>query len=175
MRFNWHCSLVMVTFNICTSCLRIQEGILPERMAQLKGQAGIQTGTGEIRDVSEFLVIFRFTPRAAHWFSACLSLSPNRFPISFIGLLPCQPCCEGLVLLTTEVFKATDLKLPIGFPHTPAALCQHFTWIEIRHEKVTDGANIKILFDCVQDLLPPGSYWTLMNWNIACMYKIRCI
>lgn len=118
MQFNWHCSLVMVTFNICTSCLRIQEGILPERMAQLKGQAGIQTGTGEIRDVSEFLAIFRFTPRAAHWFSACLSLSPNRFPISFIGLLPCQPCCEGLVLLTTEVFKATDLKLPIGFPHT---------------------------------------------------------
>lgn len=164
-----------MTFHICTSCLRIQEGILPERIVQLRGQAGIQTGTGEIIDVSEFLAIFRFTPRATQWFFACLSL-PQLLSHLFYWSPPLpamlqRPCVcwqpRSLKLLTWSSLWASHI--------TPAALCQLFLWIELCHGQATDGASIKVLLDCVQGLPPPGSYWTLMNWSISCMYKTRSI
>lgn len=102
--------------------------MLPESMVQSKGQAGIQTGTGEIIDV---LSAWLYSDLLPGLHTDPLPVYPSPLPpIAFPSLLlvssPASHAAETLCLLTTQVFKATDLKLPVGFPHHSSSSLSEF-------------------------------------------------
>lgn len=122
-------------------------------------------------------------PSSVHWLFAC------PFPLQFLshlfyssGPLPAHSG-KAFCLLTIQVFKVADLKLPVDCPHSniPCSnLYLIFTWIVNAIRKWQIEANIKIFFPYIVYLRQYYSslmlnLWTLMNLCIVNICEIICI